>query len=673
MIIIKQKYIIIEALSELPDLSSAKKVYLDIESQNVYGQFDDDSDDTEEKFGKKLGGLYAWKGDRACGIGVTIDEEEKGYYIPMRHTGYKKNLPVKEVIAWASEILCRCECWINHNIKFDAEMLSADGLKFTCALIDTLSLAKIFDSDRWEYGLKPLTVEWLGYSEESLDRVKAYLQGIKSKSYADVPPDIMGEYCIDDVFRNRELHLYLIKNTDAELGRIQNTEKNMTTVLFDMEQNGLPINVMATKKEMVKCITKIINAGTEIAMFTGEEYTDSNDRIFDLLVNKFSLPVLSTIKEKKDGKEFDTGRPCFDADALALYMVHPIVLSDDNIKRIVEAIKVYRDELHFKSLYLDSFLELRDSNDCIHPSYNAIVRTGRMSCSRPNIQQQTTRSKELIKPHRGFGFISKDYSQIEFRLIVHYIQDELAIRAYNENPNTDFHQWLADLIHCSRKAAKTLNFGMAYGAGKRRVTAGLIANPDIIEEIGQQVALIEDLLPEEKVRVFKKKCADRANEVYELYHERLPGIKATAYHASDVCKVRGYVFNAYGRRRHLASNACHKAFNSIIQGCAMDIMKEAMINLSPRFNSESKSLGLILAANVHDEILIECPLEHIYKIETHRHIDSILETPSIKLSIPIKVEGGIGINSWAETGKDSIFDQSGKYIAGKLKYEFLGV
>ena len=75
----------------------------------------------------------------------------------------------------------------------------------------------------------------------------------------------------------------------------------------------------------------------------------------------------------------------------------------------------------------------------MHPDYNQTVRTGRMSCRRPNAQQLSKEAKELILPFDNQHFVSFDESQVEFRLIVHYIQDSKAIEAFNENPDTDFH------------------------------------------------------------------------------------------------------------------------------------------------------------------------------------------------------------------------------------------
>lgn len=642
---LKTGYHIITSPNELPCPKSISNLYMDFETKNVFGQIPDGTPETEERFRKGEGGMYPFGGDRMCGIAVTFDDCKDGFYIPVRHV-FGKNIDLGVVRSWLQDTLNRSTNWINHNVVFDATFAHFEGVSVECNLIDTYALSRIHDSDRFDFGLKPLTEEWLGYSMESSDAVKDYLKAVKSKDWSVVPIDILGEYAIDDVFRNRELYAFLLNNKDEQLDKVWGIEISLSSVLFDMEVEGLRIDRLQCKKESLFALRKVIDSATILSEQLGEEFRDSTQCIYELLINRLKLPVVATIKEKDSrGREVDTGRPSFDKNALAIYRVHPNVVGNAVAEEVVKNVSTYREETQFLSLYAQPFLGLADKDDRIHPKYNPIVRTGRMSCSRPNIQQQNARSKKLILADDGCGFISKDYSQIEFRLICHYINDLQAIDAYTKNPDTDFHQWVADLLHVKRGPGKRMNFGMAYGAGKKRVTLGLASDPDIIAEIGE---LVRDVDIEKRHDVFNRKCSERAAEVYDLYHERLPGIKSTAYRASDICKFRGFVFNAYGRRRHLPRNAAHKAFNSIIQGSAMDIMKEAMIRLSPRFNETSRKYGLKLRANVHDEILISCPLELLEDPEVHSHIDGILENPSIPFRVPIRTDTGISAKNWAE-------------------------
>ncbi len=629
MLQVKENYFILGGNDALP-MPKCTTLYLDIESINVSGTVET-TDPTVQRLAKKHGGMYPFKGDRIAGVSVTWDDCVAGYYVPLRHTGYD-NVPLQKAKEWLQYLVSTAKEWVNHNIVFDACFLHFEGVEFECRLLDTLTLSKLIDSDRMQYGLKQLTADWLGYSNDSADRVQQWLKDAKSSNWGDVPADLLGEYAIDDVMRNRELYHYLLDNKIEDLDRVWENEILLTPILYDMEVEGLLIDKSACKLEGLKALRHVIQASTTLTdILDGEEYVDSEKCLHSLLMDRFGLPILE--------RSPNTGAPCFDKNVLAAYMELPQVVHNPEALRALKAIITYRQELQFYSLYANAFLALADDKGYMHPRYNAIVRTGRMSASRPNIQQQTKRSKNLICAPPGFTFISKDYSQIEFRLIIHYINDQEAIDAYAKDPNTDFHQWVADLIHTKRRAGKHINFSMAFGAQRKKVTEGLATNSDIIEEMR---ALHGDM----DAKDFLEKCAERASDVYTLYHERLPGIKATTQKASDICKFRGYVFNIIGRRRQLPAKAARNAFNSIIQGSAMDIMKEGLIALSPRYNAKSKELGLRIIINVHDEVVFLAPSEKAYCPELHKHIDDILENPQMELRVPMKVDTGVG-TIWA--------------------------
>src|SRR5262249_25931349 len=55
----------------------------------------------------------------------------------------------------------------------------------------------------------------------------------------------------------------------------------------------------------------------------------------------------------------------------------------------------------------------------IHPNYNPLVRTGRTSCSRPNIQNLPRKGgfREAFIPSPGHLFLVVDFSFIELRTL----------------------------------------------------------------------------------------------------------------------------------------------------------------------------------------------------------------------------------------------------------------
>jgi DNA polymerase I-like protein with 3'-5' exonuclease and polymerase domains len=659
--------VMVTDVADLPCFGKVDELYLDVETARVYQH-------------KEYGGLYPFKGDRICGVAVTVDNAPRVWYVPVRHTGFgaQYNLPIPNFQRWLKDTLLNCTWWINHSILLDMMFVHHDGVNmsylgddpFPGYVVDTLTLSKVHYSDRMGYSLKELVPDWLETPMPEELLVKGYLDSVKSKNYADVPPDILGKYACNDPRQNRQLYKYLLANRPDDVVGIWNTEILLTPVLFDMELRGLQTNKRELQIDRAKNLHTLIQLATEIGEMTGREWTNSHACMYDLLINQYGLPVLATKWEK--GK--DTGRPTFDKKAIKLYNVHPQVLGNPELKRLMTLITAYRGVSQHQSLFVEPFLELMDEFWRIHSTYNQLVRTGRMSCKRPNAQQQNKRSKALIHPREGYGIIDCDYSQIEFRLIVHYINDLDAIEAYNRDPATDFHKWVAEMIGVKRKAGKTLNFGMGYGAGKRKVESELAADPDIIAEVSQGIQdMIQsgDLQDGQRNLMFAEMCRQRAAEVYQTYHEKLPNIKPTSYKAADVCRYRGYVFNAYGRRRHLERMFAHKAFNSIIQGCAMDIIKERMVAVAPRYNEYLRDRDVHLLVNVHDAVGFEAPLEILYSPELHNHLVTTLESPAQKFRVPIMTGLGVSAINWAEAAGDDTVFRDGRIAKGDEAQELI--
>jgi len=641
--------ILIEEISELPNIARSKELFLDVETN-----WNDLPCKHKGDKSKKITDSMPFHGDRICGFSCTIDDDPTAWYIPIRHRDTKWNLPLENVQRWMKDVIGTCEDWVNHNINFDAHFVKREGVDFGGRLVDTLTLAKLIDSDRFSHDLKSLCKEWCGLEMDETNRVKAYLKGEKSCDYSIVPADILGEYANQDVFGCRTLYRYLQKKKTKDLNNVWETEILFTPVLFDIEEFGMPVNEQQLKIELVKSIDKSIRLESELTKLIDSEINpNSNQQVYDLLINRFGLPILATT---------DKGGASFDKDALLMYKNHPQVLLDPNLGHIISLLSETSEESHFRSLYLENFLRLQ-VDGILHPSYNQCVRTGRLSCRSPNAQQLNSRAKGLIVPLPGYGINSRDYSQIEFRLIVHYINDLAAIEAYNIDPNTDFHQWVADMGHITRKIAKNVNFAVAFGGGKGKVTSMLKGTEDIVNEMLEKSNRWEedpsqfinefpsDAQFNDKVSVFKYFLDQRANEVYSGYHERLPGIKSCSRRAGNKIAERGFVFNAYGRRRHLPTKLQYRAFNAIIQSCASDIMKDCMIRIAPRYNKFIRDLGMNFFALVHDEAADIAPKEICEDKIVQAKITKMFQETSVPFKVPIVMDHNYSSINWAEASE----------------------
>lgn len=630
---VADNFFIVETEKDLPDFRKSKKIYVDFETNSG----------TPDRGGNK-----PWK-DVIAGMSITSDDRDECYYIPVRHNTFGVAIDADVFRKWLDDLMSTEGDWVNHNIKFDAALQHRETGRMTKRrLVDTLVKAKIYETDRLGHALKPLCREWLEMEMSGEEKRIAFMQNAKTKNFADCPADILGFYACEDVAGCKKLDQFLDENLPEEQAELLETEIRLTKILHRMEMQGFPVFVSELKVEQLRVLKALILNESKIARLAGYEFSNSKQWIYELLVVTYDLPVLA-YNEK-------TGKPTFNKKAMEMYERHPVVRSNPKLLALVKAIRAYRKDRQFLGLFINVFLEERDDDNVVHPFYTQILRTGRMACKKPNIQQQSERSKKFIRPRPGYGFISVDYSQIEFRLIAHYAEDEAVIRAYNEDRSADFHTLTASLIYnCpqseikkpQRRKSKFVNFGVGFGAGKKKVLSMLLADNDFMDEV---VAEHPDATQEEIETIAELK----ASQIYETYHERMPGIKRVSNKAASVCKSRGYVFNAYKRRRHLPKKFCHKAFNAIVQGGAMDIIKERFVELDS--DPVLLAADCRIVANVHDEFLFEIPLARLYDTTIHERIISIAESPRVKFSVPITVGLGVSPTNWYEASSDVPFN-----------------
>ena len=185
-------------------------------------------------------------------------------------------------------------------------------------------------------------------------------------------------------------------------------------------------------------------------------------------VNKAAALALYCDKRGIAYPKTDKGNPSFEGSWLKANL--PIVYE---IRRLLKArdtfVRGYILDKHVNGRLYGTFNQLRSDE------YGTV--SGRLSSSTPNLQNIVARDEEigplvrsLFLPDDGEIMSAQDWSQIEFRLFVHYSGSEDLISAYHTG-NTDFHQVVTDMFGGSipRKIIKGFNFMLLYGGGKKRL------------------------------------------------------------------------------------------------------------------------------------------------------------------------------------------------------------
>lgn len=643
-------------------LIGSETIYLDLET----GSYD-----------SKLDSLNPWKNCWPIGAAICAEDYGNAYYIPINKSNEN------QVYDLLFELLNhdKLKRWVNHNIKYDFHvLLNAANITvpYSVQLVDTLTISKLIDSDRFRYSLDQLAKDWLTENgqdlyEEHDAAFKPYLR--KNKDYSAIPYDIIGPYACKDVLITRELYKYINDNLPEECHYVRDIEIELTRILCEIEQNGLHVNPDTLSITEISNYAKLLQIEEKLEKITGKSFRPhTNADCLEILCSYYGLPILkwtnSAESESESESESDDGPPCnasFDKEAITAYLTHPTVVNNPNILQTVQLIAEYRKINTFNNLFIKKYKELIDSKGILHAQYNQCVRSGRMSCSKPNSQQLNTSAKRLILPYSEEElFVSYDFSQIEYRFIAHYIENPLLLQQYNENPDSDFHDFVVKLVKeqtglegMSRQSAKTLNFGLGFGMGKAKLLKSLQGNMDLMQSLMEELNNVEN-----GKFLFSRESEKRAEKVYNTYHNTFPEMRRTSREAQSVCEYRGYIKNIYGRRRHLGKKFAYKAFNTVNQSSAADLMKDAMVRIGrDLIRTDERKIKIV--ASVHDEILFSMP-KHLAEDTRITHtIAHYMENPErIKLKVPIRVAMGVADN-WAEACKSATVRQYTNIISTK--------
>lgn len=629
-------------------------------AQNVILDFETTSGDPKRK------STNPWHHCSIAGFALTVDDCDFAIYFDYMRAPVEQQQYAADYL---QRLLWQAERWTNHNVKYDAHVaISAAGIQLPpwLELKCTLTRAKIIDSDRGGarggYGLDALMLVWCGKDIRHYEaRMQKYL-GKANKDYGNIPPDILGEYACEDVFSVQALEKYIDNRLPERSKNVAATEVALTSELVKLEQTGMRFDPTKLQIAQFQTLNRICKLDAELTTLVGRTFRPTaNQDCNEILCGQYGLPI---VKYTKGSEDEEAENASFDKYALKLYEALPYA-PHDVISKIIE----YRKLSQRNSLFLTPWQELCVGGE-LHCTYNQTVRTGRMSCSKPNMQQLDDFMLSQIIPPPGWSIISTDAAGIEFRFIVHYIQDPKALQKFRENADADFHAIVAEMCGIKRGAAKTINFGTAFGEGKTKIIAAMAANPDIVAAVKREVDALNIGDESAKIAEFNVRIAARGTKIYNDYHKMLPTLKSTAKAAEKACKLPerrlgsgldqdhsyGYITNTSGRDRHLPYFNKYRydyktpdpydkawlAFPTLNQASAADLMKERFVALMRACDGlPIKALGI-----VHDEIVLMAPDEIANDPRTLRDIVAILESPATPISVPIRWSIGVSNKNW---------------------------
>lgn len=559
---------------------------------------------------------------------------------------------------------------VTHNGKFDLLFLYVKTGVELKLWVDTLVMAHVCGEE--ELGLKPLTKKYFKVDYDISKEAKTGQITEKFKAYG-----------LDDVYYPMELvKIFKKKLKIYSLEKVYKHEMRAYSAYLEVEKNGMPIS--PRRHEIAKKLQEQYKPILERLLTVGNINWNSTAQVANILFTDKDVPVYDEKGEKLPNTyevleysfmndiiyrgEFDTRKGAtlfmnewkeknphlYDIKVKLKHNYAPVIIGYGvGLKAIEKTAKgvpsvssdvlvnyvgnpVVDDLLEYRRLTkLETFIKSWEEiqvNDRIYPSFNITARTGRTTCSSPNIQQipQDKNVRNLIEARPGWKIKEQDYSQIELRVASMFSGDANMQHAYQSG--SDLHSKTTELLFGDtsslspqeqkrkRTEAKSMNFGFLYGMSAKTFV-------DYAKGYGLNIT-------EEESEGFR-------NNFFKAY----PTLLQWHEDCKNYARANGYTWSPIGRKRFLpdinSSNfklrgqAERQSINSGVQGFASDMCTSALADIV--FSEEIDHDRCIVLGSVHDAILFE--IRDDYVDEVSPIINRMMEKPSIieGIDIPIPI------------------------------------
>jgi len=510
---------------------------------------------------------------------------------------------------------------IGQNIKYDWIVLKRRGIVLSGVRFDTMLASYLLNPSKRAHNLDQIALDFLDHKTIRYEDLVG--KGEKDKGFQTVALEKAIPYACEDADVTLMARNELMPKLEALdlMDLMRDVEMPLIPVLVKMEMCGICVDKQRLQELSTSFSYQLDGIEKDIYAVAGEEFNiKSSQQLSRILFEKLQLPVVKKTKKK-------TGHST-DVDVLTIlaaqHELPALILSHRTLSKL-------------KSTYTDALLELiHPETGRIHTSYNqTVTATGRLSSSKPNLQNIPIRTEEgrrirsAFIPEDGWQLISADYSQIELRILAHYSEDEILIKAFLDEE--DIHTRTAcevfgipedQMTSELRRQAKAINFGIVYGMSAFGLSKQL--------GISQKMA---------KVYI-------------DNYFSRYGGVKRFMDQTIESSRKAGKTTTLLNRIRLLPDiNSTNQnvrgfaeriAVNTPIQGTAADLIKIAMIRVDDAFQKQRLKSAMLLT--VHDELVFESPPDEIETVQ--RLVKEIMEN-IWELRVPLKVNIARG-NNWAE-------------------------
>jgi DNA polymerase-1 len=468
---------------------------------------------------------------------------------------------------------------VMHNSTFDYGMLDHMGVRLDRGNThDTRVMCHILEPN-YSTALKATSSRHVDFAAAGAQvELEKYITGHGAYTWATIPFDVpqYWTYAALDTVLTAHLfnHHWPLIQTYREAYDLENA---VQFVLYDMERRGLHIDAPYAVAQLSR-------------------FRDYEARLAEWALSQWGVSIGSNQKIvailQAEGFHFDK------VTASGIFSLDKDVLEDID-HPLANAVRRHRQVNKMASTYLRKFVDERDADDLIHPSINSLgARTGRMSISRPSLQNLPKKSdqnpfaesvRNCVTSRYGEDgtLLMCDFDQIEMRVLAHLSKDANLIDAFH-TPE-DFFVTLAREIYADptiikadkrRGVTKNVGYAQIYGAGaeKQARMAGVA-----VDQVRAVKARWDQLYP--GVRKFQKE------------------VESFAWTARQATGVAYAVAPLDGRRHPADEGKVYALVNYLIQGMAATMFKQSLLKLDVMLK------GDYMVVPVHDEIVLDVPLD----------------------------------------------------------------
>lgn len=602
-----------------------------------------------------------WYRDKVFGIAVAAyDPREK-----IMASNYWDIRETPQVLTALSKELPKCKKIVNHNMKFDAQALMQEGVKVPLDRLECTSVraALINENEgiaagRNGFDLNSLCKKYLGREKEDIWPELAEMFGgkaskaIQIKNLHRAPIRLARKYAIVDPELAILLWEWQEKQIEEQnLHKIWNLERTLMPVIIKIERQGVRVDEDRARKAQGDIAKAVAEAQHLLDKIAGKE-VNANSPV--------QMRALFGCKKEQNGDDVrwltDAGfqLEITDGGEASLGKKSLIVMAELGDKR-AEHVMTIRRMTKANSFLKDHILG-HAVGGRVYPNYNQTrgdnelgTGPGRFSINDPALQQIPARDVDVARvvrscfvPEQRNQWGCADWEQFEFRWFAHYTKDPNILRAYEEDPDVDFHQIVSEVTGIPRNPryagdanAKQINLGLVFGMGRG--------------EMAYQMGLPYESHKDRGGREWKR-AGPKANGIFDSYHSAIPGVQKLLDQAASIARSRGHVETVMGRHiRFPGGRGTHKAAGLVFQGTSADCMKQKMIELMPVCEEN----GWRMLLSVHDELDFDVPTKDVKRAK--KILKEHLETFDgkrcpIYCRVPIRSEAKFGPN-WFEASK----------------------